>query len=379
MDNSLTDIPTPAPVRVPLIYPFEAPPPRGETLEVAPGVLWIRMPLPFKLDHINLWAIDDGEGWAVVDTGVRSEDSIATWRTLFDRSTDGRPISRVFVTHMHPDHVGMAGWLTRKFGCRLWMTRLEYLNCRALVADTGREAPADALAFYRRAGWSETAAESYKTRFGDFGKMIYALPDSYRRIHDGEVVRIGQHDWRVIVGSGHCPEHACLYSAELKLLISGDQILPRISSNVSVYPMEPDSNPMAEWLASLDKIEREVPDDVLVLPSHNECFRGLHARIAHLRKGQHTALDRLRRRLEEPRRAVDVFVSLFGRPIDEANVPLLGMATGEALACLNYLLARGDAVCKCDANGVAWYHLSDRARDDQTMEAEAGASASDVG
>ncbi|CAN5717930.1 hypothetical protein BH11PSE8_BH11PSE8_30890 [soil metagenome] len=193
------------------------------------------------------------------------------------------------------------------------------------------------------------------------------------------MVRIGQHDWRVIVGSGHCPEHACLYSAELKLLISGDQILPRISSNVSVYPMEPDSNPMAEWLASLDKIEREVPDDVLVLPSHNECFRGLHARIAHLRKGQHTALDRLRRRLEEPRRAVDVFVSLFGRPIDEANVPLLGMATGEALACLNYLLARGDAVCERDADGVAWYRLSERARDDEAMQAGAPASASNVG
>jgi glyoxylase-like metal-dependent hydrolase (beta-lactamase superfamily II) len=261
----------------------------------------------------------------------------------------------VICTHLHPDHVGLAGWMTRKFDCRLWMTRLEYLNCRALVADTGREAPADALAFYRRAGWSDAATESYKTRFGDFGKLIYALPDSYRRIHDGELLRIGDHDWRVIVGSGHCPEHACLYCEELKLLISGDQVLPRISSNVSVYPMEPDANPMAEWLASLDKIEREVPDDVLVLPSHNDCFRGLHARIAHLRQGQHAALERLRQQLQAPCRAVGVFGALFGRPIAETNVPLLGMATGESLACLNHLVARGAARCDLDADGVAWY------------------------
>ncbi|MBS0445630.1 MAG: MBL fold metallo-hydrolase [Proteobacteria bacterium] len=347
---------TPAASDLPAIaYPFASPPGRGETLEVAPGVLWIRMPLPFKLDHINLWALADGDGWTVVDTGVRNEESIATWRALFSRSPDDRPMTRVIVTHMHPDHVGMAGWLTRKFGCRLWMTRLEYLNCRTLVADTGREAPADALAFYRRAGWSEAATESYKTRFGDFGKLIYALPDSYRRIRDGEVLRIGDHDWRVIVGSGHCPEHACLYCPDLKLLISGDQVLPRISSNVSVYPIEPDADPMAEWLDSLDKIEREVPDDVLVLPAHNDCFTGLHARIAALRRSQHVALDRLRRRLEEPRRAVDVFTSLFGRPIDEKNVALLGMATGESLACLNYLVSRGEVEVEPDADGVAWF------------------------
>ena len=357
MDTSLTS-PAAAPASAPLSYPFDAPPARGDMLEVAPGILWIRMPLPFKLDHINLWAIADGEGWTVVDTGVRNEESIATWRALFSRSPESGPITRVIVTHMHPDHVGMAGWLTRKFNCRLWMTRLEYLNCRALVADTGREAPPDALAFYRRAGWSEAAVEGYKTRFGDFGKLIYTVPDSYRRIQDGELLRIGQHDWRVIVGSGHCPEHACLYCEDLKLFISGDQVLPRISSNVSVYPMEPDANPMAEWMASLDKIEREVPDDVLVLPAHNDCFRGLHARIKRLRQGQHTAFDRLRQRLSEPRRAVDVFGALFARAIDEQNVSLLGMATGESLACLHYLLGTGEALCEADADGVAWYRLA---------------------
>jgi glyoxylase-like metal-dependent hydrolase (beta-lactamase superfamily II) len=338
-----------------LTYPFAELPQRGRTLAVAPGVHWIRMPLPYALDHINLWALDDGAGWAIVDTGVRTEETAAVWRELFANSPDDRTMTRVFVTHLHPDHVGMAGWLTRKFGVRLWMTRAEYLMCRAMVSDTGREAPADAIDFYRRAGWSGAAIETYRTRFGGFGKHIHPLPDSYRRLHDGESLQIGDHAWRVVTGNGHSPEHACLYCPEFKLLISGDQILPRISSNVSVYPIEPDGDPMADWLASLDKLQREVPDDVLVLPSHNECFRGLHARIDRLRQGQANALDRLRSALEAPKRAVDVFGSLFARSIAESNVALLGMATGESLACLNYLLQRGEIRRDVDDDGIAWY------------------------
>jgi glyoxylase-like metal-dependent hydrolase (beta-lactamase superfamily II) len=346
-----------APARLPLEYPFEQRPEPGRTIEVTTGVHWIRMPLPYQLNHINLWALDDGAGWAVVDTGTRTDDVAAAWRELFTQSTDGRSLSRVFVTHMHPDHVGMAGWLTRKFGVRLWMTRLEYLNCRVMVNDTGREAPADATEFYRRAGWGEAAIETYRTRFGNFGKHIHPLPDSFRRLHDGEVLRIGAHDWRVIVGNGHSPEHACLHCTDLKLLISGDQVLPRISSNVSVYPLEPDADPLGDWMASLDKIQRLVPDDVLVLPSHNEPFRGLHRRIDALRRGQEIALARLRRTLAEPKRAIDVFGALFARAIPETDVPLLGMATGESLASLNWLLARGEAVREAGADGVDRYRV----------------------
>jgi len=345
-----------------LVYPFEAVPQRGLSIEVAPGVHWIRMPLPYALDHINLWALDDAAGWAVVDTGVRTEETAAVWRELFANAPDVRTLTRVFVTHMHPDHVGMAGWLTRKFGVRLWMTRLEYLSCRVMVSDTGREAPDDAIAFYRRAGWSDAAIETYRARFGNFGKHIHKPPDSFRRLRDGDALQIGAHTWRVIVGTGHSPEHACLYCPDLGVLISGDQVLPRISSNVSVYPIEPDADPMADWLASLDKLKREVPDDVLVLPSHNECFRGLHARIDALRQGQERSLERLRRALKEPKRAVDVFVSLFARSIDESNVPLLGMATGESIACLNHLLHRGDIDCEADRDGVAWYRSKEVAR-----------------
>jgi glyoxylase-like metal-dependent hydrolase (beta-lactamase superfamily II) len=346
----------------PLVYPFAGPPSRGTTLEVAPGVHWFRMPLPYTLDHINLWALDDGDGWAVVDTGARTEQAAEVWREQFAAAPDRRPLTRVFVTHMHPDHVGMAGWLTRKFGVRLWMTRLEYLSCRATVSDTGREAPADAIRFFVQAGWPEAALENYRARFGNFGKHIHALPDSYARLHAGQVLRIGAHDWRVIVGSGHSPEHACLYCPALKVLISGDQVLPRISSNVSVYPMEPDADPMTEWLASLERLRLEVPDDVLVLPSHNECFRGLHRRLDSLARGQQRALELLRRSLrEKPRRAIDVFMPLFGRPIGPGDVQLLGMATGESVACLNHLMRLGEALREVDADGVAWYR--DAAKD----------------
>ncbi|MBU6258627.1 MAG: MBL fold metallo-hydrolase [Burkholderiales bacterium] len=355
MDLSTEDEGAP---RVLPTYPWTEPPPHGTTLEVAPGVHWIRMPLPFALNHINLWALDDDDGWTLVDTGIRSDDTAAVWRTLFAAAPDRRPIRRILVTHMHPDHVGMAGWLARKFGARLWMTRLEYLSCRVMVSDSGREAPDDGIAFYRRAGWSESAIETYRLRFGNFGKHIHALPDSYRRIHDGEELAIGGRRWRVVTGSGHSPEHACLHCPELGLLISGDQVLPRISSNVSVYPTEPDADPMSEWLASLAKIRREVDDGVLVLPAHNEPFRGLHARLDRLAGSQQRAFDRLLRTLAEPRRVVDVFGALFGRPIGPDDVGLLGMATGEAQACLNHLCARGLVERSLGDDGVAVYRAA---------------------
>lgn len=340
-----------------LDYPFESGPTpgAGDAVDVAPGVKWLRMPLGGALSFINVWAIEDGEGWCVVDTGMQTRDTSQAWRTAFKDALGGRPITRVIVTHLHPDHIGLAGWMTRKFQCRLWMTRLEYLQCRMLVADTGREAPEDGMRFYKAAGWDEDALENYRARFGGFGKAIYQLPDSYRRVDDGDEFKIGAHTWRIVTGNGHSPDHACLYCPELKLLISGDQVLPRISSNVSVFPTEPDADPLTDWMTSCAKVKREVPDEVLVLPAHNDPFHGLHARLDHLIAGHERSLGRLEKTLAEPKRAIDVFGALFARPI---GPELVGMATGESLAHINCLIERGKAVAEADEDGVIWYRAA---------------------
>ncbi len=341
------------PAREALIYPFDSTPERGQALEVAPGVRWLRMRLPMPaLNHINVWALEDGAGWTLVDTGMQTEDTVERWQSAFTGPLGARPVARVICTHMHPDHIGMAGWLTRQHDCRLWTTRLEYVTCRMLVADTGREAPADGVRFYHAAGWDDAALEHYRARFGGFGKAVYALPDSYRRVVDGEELAIGGRIWRAVVGHGHSPEHLCLYCPELAVLISGDQVLPRITSNVSVFPTEPDADPLSEWLASLASIKHRVSDDVLILPSHNEPFRRLHARLDALIEGHEERLIRLAAELASPKRAVDVFGLLFRRRV---GVEMLSMATGESVAHLNCLIVRGVITRETDSSGVAWY------------------------
>lgn len=319
-------------------YPFAEPPAVGATMEVAPGVRWVRMPLPFSLKWINLWLIEDGEGWTVVDTGIPNSETKGHWRTIFENELGGRPIKRVIVTHMHPDHIGLAGWMTHKWQCELWITRLEYIQCRMLVADTGREAPKAGIDFYRAAGWEQEDLDRYVERFGGFGKAVSQLPDSFRRLSDGQEIQIGDRTWRIVTGCGHSPDHACLWQPDLNVFISGDQILPRISSNVSVFPTEPEANPLQDWLDSCAKLKSIVPADVLTLPSHNEPFRGAHKRLDALIEGHETGMKRVLQRLEEPKRALELFPALFARPIDKDN---LGMATGETIAHLNCLKGRG--------------------------------------
>lgn len=344
--------------RAGLTFPFgETTPDLAETITVAPGIEWVRMPLPFALKFINLWLIDDGDGWTIVDTGIPQTETRTAWKKLLEaRISDKKPLKRVIITHMHPDHVGTAGWLCHKYGAELWMTQLEYITCRMLVADTGREAPPAGVEFYRRAGWDEASLDTYRKRFGGFGRGVSQMPDSYRRIVDGEEFRMAGTTWRVVVGSGHSPEHACLFSPDINIVISGDQLLPRISSNVSVHPTEPEANPLDDWLRSCRKLLETLPEDVLVLPAHNEPFIGAHKRLQHLIDGHETALTRLRQRLgKQSMTVLDTFIAVFGRAIKEDEV---SMATGEAIAHLNYLKHRQELSVYPNEDGVLLYSLA---------------------
>jgi glyoxylase-like metal-dependent hydrolase (beta-lactamase superfamily II) len=337
-----------------LSYPWgrQVNPEPGVPEQIAEGVYWARFPMPMSLDHINLWLLEDDDGWTVVDTCLNLPSARDTWEQLFAGFMQGKPIKRVICTHLHPDHVGLAGWLTERFDCELWMSREEFLMCRAMVSDTGRAAPDVAISFYRSAGYSEEQLEKYRLKFGNFGRAISPLPDSFRRMVDRETITIGKRYWQVIVGSGHSPEHTALYCPALKLLISGDQVLPRITSNVSVFPTEPEGDPLNEWLRSCATIREALPDDLLVLPAHEAPFHGLHVRLSQLIGIHERDLQSLFEYLVEPQRAVDCFPALFKREIDGDS---LGMATGEAMAHLNCLLGRRRITRSRDADGVYWY------------------------
>jgi glyoxylase-like metal-dependent hydrolase (beta-lactamase superfamily II) len=333
-------------------YEFEQRPEPGEVMDILPGLKWLRMPLPMVLEHINLWILEDGDGWTLVDTGMSIERSHAIWEQTFRQTMNGKPVKRVIVTHLHPDHTGCAGWLTERFNVNLWMTREEYLLSRILVADTGQPAPPEGIRFYAAAGFPADAISRYKERFGEFGTVVSRMPQAYRRMQDNDCIQIGDREWQVIVGRGHSPEHACLYCSESNVLISGDQILPTISSNVSVYPTEPAANPLADWLGSLNDLKRRLPADVLVLPAHGKPFRNCHTRLNQLIDEHETGLEKLLEHCVAPKRAIDVFPVLFKGRISDGN---LIMATGESVAHLNYLVKQGELNVTTDESGVHWY------------------------
>ena len=328
------------------------PPESGQATELVAGLKWLRMPLPFSLEHINLWLLKDGDSWVAVDSGLGTGTTEQLWRRVFTDVLGDQPIHRLLVTHMHPDHVGMAGWLCEHFGLMLEMTRTEYLQCRNLVNDTFQQPPKEALSFYRSAGWDEGAVKRYTERFGGFGRVVRTLPNAFHRLQDNDELTIGGNRWTVIIGRGHSPEHACFFSPDLNAVISGDQILPGISSNVSVWPTEPNANPLADWLASCRHLQRVLPEDVLVLPSHGQPFRGAHRRLQGLIVGHEAGLERVTEACREPKRAVDLLGVLFRRTLQGEHWI---MATGECIATLNYLESQGAVQREPDADGVDYY------------------------
>jgi glyoxylase-like metal-dependent hydrolase (beta-lactamase superfamily II) len=336
-----------------LAFPYPAPPEAGTALEVAPGIKWLRMPLPFALDHINLWLVEDGAGWTAIDTGLGSEKTRAIWERIFAQELDGRPVTRVIVTHFHPDHMGNAGWMCRRFEAPLWVTEGEWLWARSLSLDADDPGvSAEYLPFYRRIGLDEAAIAAFAGRGNRYRQGVTPVPRSYRRLYDGATLEIGGREWQVIVGRGHAPEHACLYCPSLDLFVSGDQVLPRISPNVGVWPSEPEGDPLALYLSSLEKLRAAVPDDVLVLPSHNLPFRGLDARIGQLLDHHEERLATLEAACAEPRTAAELIPVLFKRALDAHQI---GFAVGETVAHLQRLRHAGRIVRSEREDGVWLY------------------------
>jgi len=333
-----------------LEFPFSEAPAPGTARQVAPGVHWLRMALPFALDHINLWLLEDEGGWTLVDTGLGDEPTRALWERIFAGVIGGRPVRRVLVTHYHPDHAGNAGWLCTRFAAPLWITQAEYLTAHAVREGVAGYVPGAMLALFRANGLDNVRHAQMATRGNIYRRQVPEFPDSYRRIMDGERITVGARHWRVIAGYGHAPEHASLYCEELGIAISGDMLLPRISTNVSVWAVDPEGDPLGQFLHSIRRY-RELPADTLVLPSHGLPFRGAHLRVRQLEEHHEARLAELMEACAEaPRSAAEVVEVLFRRKLDTHQ---MFFAMGEAIAHLHYLQRAGGLRRTVGADGVA--------------------------
>lgn len=319
-------------------HPFALPPEPGAMTEVAPGILWARMPLPMALDHVNVYALDDGDGWTLVDTGLGDARTRAIWETLLAGPLAGKPVRRLIVTHHHPDHIGLAGWFQAR-GVGLLATRTSWLFARMLTLDVQERPTPQSLAFWRAAGMPPDmlAARAAERPF-NFADCVAPMPPGFARIADGGHLQAGGRGWQVHCGDGHAPEHATLWSDDGQVVIGGDQLLPSISANLGVYPTEPDADPVAEWIASCQRFQRIATDDRLVLPGHKLPFTGLPLRLRQMIDNHTGALARLTAHLAAPATAAGCFLPVFKRQIAG---PEYGLALVEAVAHLNHLHAAG--------------------------------------
>lgn len=339
-------------------YPWPSPPAEAEVIAVATGVLWLRFPLPFALDHVNIYALDEGDHWTLIDTGVKTRRTLALWQQVLDGPLSGKPVGRVILTHHHPDHVGMAGWFMEHHGAELWTTRTAWLMARMLILDAEEAPSPPAVAYWRSAGMAPDIMEKrLSERPFNFADIAHPLPVGYRRVQQGDVIRAAGRDWDVHIGGGHAPEHLTLWSSDDNLVISGDQILPSISPNIGVHPTEPEADPLGDWLESCARLEGLSRPDHLVLGGHKLPFTGLPTRMRQLRDNHDGALRRLLRHLSIPRTAVECFPPLFKRTIDGGTY---GLAMVEAMAHLNHLHQAGRVTRTRRDDGAWLWHCAER-------------------
>ncbi len=328
---------------------FDAPPALGQPLHVGQGIWWVRLPLPFALDHINVWLLEDGDGFTLVDCGAGTSAVQALWESMATGFLKDRPITRIIVTHSHPDHIGMAGLLAKRYGVPVWMTTGEFMTARVLIADLQGVDRDTMMSFYATHGMvDERAEETGAARGGLFGRLVPEPPIQFVRLREGDVIRIGEHEWRVWTGFGHSPEHASLISASAGWMISGDMLLPTISTNVSVFPTEPLGNPLALFLESVERM-LQLDDTLNILPSHGLPFTGAHARCHQLLAHHAERLDVLLAALTEPKSARDIISVLFRRELDGHQ---LSFAMGEAIAHLHHLFYSGKALRRRGDDGI---------------------------
>jgi len=334
-----------------LHFPHPHPPAAGELTEVAPGVYWLRMPLPFQLDHINLWLLRDGEGWTIIDTGFPDDAVRAMWTQILDW-LDG-PVTRLIVTHFHPDHLGLATWLMEKTGAPLSMTTGEFLTAHVVWHEVGGHGARFMVEQFRQHGLDAEHLAKFEQRGSGYRRAVPALPEYYHRLMAGGVVRIDGKKWQILIGHGHAPEHLALYCAELGVLISGDMLLPRISTNVSVFAATPEADALCWYLDSLDEMARDIPAETLVLPSHGLPFTGVQERVQALHAHHEERLQALENSCEQaPQSAAELLDVLFNRALDTHQTMF---AMGEAIAHLNYLEQAGRLSRSMDADGVIRY------------------------
>lgn len=325
----------------PLDFPWSEPPEPGKAIEIAEGVLWFSITLPMALKWVNVIALDDGDSWTIVDTGTYRPDTIEEWQAIIGGPLKGKPISRVIITHHHPDHVGMLGWLMQNHGAEHWASRTSYLLTRMLVLDEEKYPTEPAIRYWTRAGMPKDKLDKRRTeRPFNFSDIVHPVPVGHVRIQQGDVIRAGGRDWDVHMGNGHAPEHVTLWSRDDNLVIAGDQVLPTISPNIGVQPAEPEADPLAEWLEACERLAPLSREDHLVIGGHKLPFTGLPRRMQDLIANHHTALDRLAKHIETPRTAVECFSPLFKREIVDA---IYGLAMVEAYAHLQHLHKIGRA------------------------------------
>lgn len=334
-----------------LDFPVAAPPAAGQALAIAPGILWLRMPLPFALDHINLWLIEDGDGWTLVDTGYGDAPTREAWARHFAATVADKPIRRIVVTHCHPDHLGNAAWLAARFGCAVTMTTGEFLTAHAIVDGRASHGYRDTCELFRRHGLPAGDVEQLAARGGTFRLGVPEMPAAYERMLHGDRLAVGGEAWQVLVGHGHSAEHASLFAPALHVLISGDMLLPRISTNVSVWPSEPDGDPLGRFLTSIAAFD-SLPPGSLVLPSHGLPFRGIPLRVAQLRAHHDARLAELHTAIaagSAAASAAEMIPVLFPRDLD---LQQRYFAIGETVAHLNHLWRQGRLIRTSGADGA---------------------------